>query len=323
MKVILAGPYPEGTKEMFQQQLKGCELAEVRDQQKYDALEEGDIIVVRVLKTTKETLKSKKELKAVIRWGAGYDSVDIQGAGRRGILVATTPGANAYAVSELALTLMLGILRRIPEQNESMHEGIWDNSKYVEQMTSLNHKTVGIIGGGNIGRRVAGQVQAFGAKTIYYDVKRLEQETEQKLGLEYLPFEELIQVSDVITIHIPLLDSTKHMIGAEEIRKMKAGVYIVNTARGGLIDDEALAEGLRSGTVAGAGLDCVENEDMEASPFRGMKNVILTPHIGGNTNDLPQEMVPRISEQIRNYARDKKLDYVVNKAFLKQSADNE
>lgn len=311
MKIILAGPYPPGTKEMFEELLPEHEIAAADTQQEYDDMEEGEIVIVRVLKTSGKTMVNKKNLKAVLRWGAGFDSVDITWAHERGIMVATTPGANSYAVSELAVALMLAVGRKIVSQNRETHSGVWNNRLYADQMTTLNKKTVGIIGGGNIGRSVARQVQAFGAAAVYYDVSRLSREMEAEYGITYLPLEELIRGSDVITLHVPLLDSTRHMIGAEQFMQMKDGVIIVNTARGGLIDDRLLAEALISGKVSGAGLDCVENEDMNESPFAGMEQVIMTPHMGGTTNDLPREMVPRIAGQIRQYAKDGTLNHIV------------
>lgn len=321
MRIVLAGPYPSGTRETFAALLTDHEIITAGSQQEYDALGEGDIIVVRVLKTTEATIKNKADLKAVIRWGAGFDSVDIAAAGRRGVMVATTPGANSYAVSELAVALMLAAGRKLVEQNTRTHSGVWDNKLFSEQMTTLNHKTVGIIGGGNIGRRVAKQVQAFGASAVYYDAHRLEKELEERYHMRYQPLEELIRDADVITLHVPLTDSTRHIIGAGELARMKDHVIIINTARGGLIDDLALVEALRSGKVSGAGLDCVENENMAENPFTGMEQVIMTPHMGGTTNDLPGEMAPRIAAQIRMYAECGGLNYVVNRQYLNNTAN--
>lgn len=316
MRIILAGPYPAGTKGKFEVLLPDHEMVEAKTQQDYDEMEEGDIVIVRVLKTPEQTIRNKQNLKVIIRWGAGFDSVDIEAAGKRGICVATTPGANSYAVSELAVALMLTVGRKIASQNSKTHAGIWDNRLYSDQMTTLNKKTVGIVGGGNIGRSVAKQVQAFGASAVYYDVVRLDCGTEEQYGLRYVPLEELIRISDVITLHVPLLESTKHMIGAEEFAQMKDDVIIVNTARGGLIDDEMLAKALGAGKVSGAGLDCVENEDMGKSPFADMENVVMTPHMGGTSNDLPDEMIPRIADQIKRYAKDGTLNHVVNSLYM-------
>ena len=316
MKIILAGPYPKGTKEKFQKLLAGCKFLEAQTQEEYDALSEGDVIVVRVLKTPEKTLENKPSLKAVIRWGAGYDSVDIQAAGKRGIPVATTPGANAYAVSGLAVALMLSIGRNLMENAGKTREGIWDNKIFSSRMTTLNHKIVGIIGGGNIGRSVARQVQSFGARTVYYDISRLSLETEAAYSMEYADFDTLLARSDVVTLHIPLLEGTRHIIGREELSKMKPGAILINTARGGLVDDNALAEAVLNGHLLGAGLDCVENENLSESPFKNLEHVILTPHMGGTCTDLADEMIPRIAAQIRMLMEKGTLQFVVNQAYI-------
>lgn len=316
MRIALAGPYPSGTKEKFQSILPEHTWTEVKTQEEYDALTEVDVIIVRVLKTPEKTLKNKKDLKVIIRWGAGFDSVDIETAGKQQVLVATTPGVNSYAVAELAVAMMLAIGRKVIENNEKTHEGIWDNKIYADQMTTLNHKTVGVIGGGNIGRSVAKRVQAFGANVVYYDVFRLSEEQEKDCNMQYLPLEELLKAADVISLHVPLLDSTRHMIGEKELELMKDHVIIVNTARGGLIDDAALEKALKSGKVLGAGLDCTENEDMTENPLAAMDNVILTPHMGGTSNDLPDEMIPRIADQLKLYVEKGTVNYVVNREYL-------
>lgn len=316
MKVILAGPYPSGTLEKFRKLLPGHEIVPVTEQEEYETMGEGECIIVRVLKTPAKVIENKKRLKAIIRWGAGYDSVDIQTAGRRNVMVANMPGVNAYAVSELAVAMMLVAGRKVMNQNRLTHDGIWNNKLFSEQMSSLNRKTVGIIGGGNIGRRVAVQVQSFGARAIYYDAFRMDENKEKQFGMQYVSFEELIQTADIISVHIPLLDSTRHMIGEKELAAMKDGVILVNTARGGLIDDTSLARALISGKVSVACLDCVENESLTDNPLTKLDNVILTPHMGGTCNDLTEEMVPRIAEQIERLETEGRMENIVNSEYL-------
>ena len=165
---------------------------------------------------------------------------------------------------------------------------------------------------------VAGQVQNFGADVVYYDAFRMNEEKEEEFHMKYLPLEELVKVSDVITIHVPLLESTRHIIGKQEIESMKNGVILINTARGGLIDDQALAEALVSGKVAAAGLDCVEDENLEENPLAKMSNVILTPHMGGTSNDLADEMIPKIASQIKMLAEVGKIQNIVNQQYLQK-----
>lgn len=316
MKVILAGTYPKGTLEKFRALLPEQEFIAVSSQEEYNALTEGSCVVVRVLKTPEAALVNKRDLKAVIRWGAGYDSVDIEAAGKRNIMVANTPGVNSYAVAELAVALMLAVGRKLINQNEQTHRGVWNNKLYSEEMATLNRKVVGIVGGGNIGRRVAAEVKSFGAEPVYYDVCRLDPSLEEETGMRYVPLDELIQISDIITLHVPLSDATRHLIGEEEFAAMKDHVVIINTARGGLIDEAALERSLKSGKVAGAGLDCVENEDLDQNSLSRMENVVMTPHIGGTSNDLADEMIPKIAEQISLLEKTGRVEHVVNREYL-------
>mgnify|MGYP005759835771 CR=1 FL=1 len=195
MKIALAGPYPAGTLEQFQALLPDQKFFPVETQEAYEALTDVDCIIVRVLKTPEPVLDNKPNLKAVIRWGAGYDSVDIQAAGRRGIPVLNTPGVNAYAVAELALDMMITLNRKVLGYWNNVQQGNWDRGAFAS--LSLNHKTVGIVGGGNIGRRVAALVQALGAQVIYYDAFRLAPEREQELHMTYVSLDELVEAGDL------------------------------------------------------------------------------------------------------------------------------
>ena len=315
MKIALAGPYPAGTLEQFQALLPDQEFFPVETQEAYEALTDVDCIIVRVLKTPEPVLDNKPNLKAVIRWGAGYDSVDIQAAGRRGIPVLNTPGVNAYAVAELALGMMITLNRKVLGYWNNVQQGNWDRGAFAA--LSLNHKTVGIVGGGNIGRRVAALVQALGAQVIYYDAFRLAPEREQELHMTYVSLDELVERADLVSLHVPLLDSTRHIIGAEQLSRMKPTACLVNTARGGLVDDSALLQALQKGQLAGAGLDCVEDEDSPVTKdLMAAPNVLITPHIGGSTADLADAMIPTIAQIIQTLAEGEELNNVVNREYL-------
>ena len=315
MKIALAGPYPAGTLEQFQALLPDQTFFSVESQEDYEALTDVDCIIVRVLKTPEAILANKPNLKAVIRWGAGYDSVDVQAAGRRGIPVLNTPGVNAYAVAELALGMMITLNRKVLGYWNNVQQGNWDRGAFAS--LSLNHKTVGIVGGGNIGRRVAALVQALGAQVVYYDAFRLPPEREQELQMTYAPLEELLEQADLVSLHVPLLDSTRHIIGAEQLARMKPTACLVNTARGGLVDDAALLQALQEGRLAGAGLDCVEEEDSPATQgLLTAPNVLVTPHIGGSTADLADAMIPTIAQIIQTLAEGGELNNVVNREYL-------
>ena len=315
MKIALAGPYPAGTLEQFQKLLPEQEFFAVDSQEAYDALTDVDCIIVRILKTPEHVLANKPRLKAVIRWGAGYDSVDIQAAGRRGIPVVNTPGVNAYAVAELALGMMIALNRKLLCYWGGVQQGRWDREAFTS--LSLNHKTVGIIGGGNIGRRVAALVQALGAQVLYYDAFRLPLEREQELHMTYVSLDELLERADLISLHVPLLESTHHIIGAEQLARMKPFACLVNTSRGGLVDDAALLQALHEGRLAGAGLDCVEDENSPVTKqLIETPNVLITPHVGGSTADLADTMVQEIVQNLRNIIDQRSVDHVVNQEFL-------
>ena len=315
MKIALAGPYPAGTLEQFQALLPDQKFFPVETQEAYEALTDVDCITVRVLKTPEPVLDNKPNLKAVIRWGAGYDSVDIQAAGRRGIPVLNTPGVNAYAVAELALGMMITLNRKVLGYWNNVQQGNWDRGAFAS--LSLNHKTVGIVGGGNIGRRVAALVQALGAQVIYYDAFRLAPEREQELHMTYVSLDELVERADLVSLHVPLLDSTRHIIGAEQLSRMKPTACLVNTARGGLVDDSALLQALQRGQLAGAGLDCVEDEASQVTKgLTDTPNVLITPHIGGSTADLADAMIPTIGQIIQTLAEGGELNNVVNREYL-------
>ena len=315
MKIALAGPYPAGTLEQFQALLPDQTFFSVESQEDYEALTDVDCIIVRVLKTPEPVLDNKPNLKAVIRWGAGYDSVDIQAAGGRGIPVLNTPGVNAYAVAELALGMMITLNRKVLGYWNNVQQGNWDRGAFAS--LSLNHKAVGIVGGGNIGRRVAALVQALGAQVIYYDAFRLAPEREQELHMTYVSLDELVERADLVSLHVPLLDSTRHIIGAEQLSRMKPTACLVNTARGGLVDDSALLQALQRGQLAGAGLDCVEDEASQVTKgLTDTPNVLITPHIGGSTADLADAMIPTIGQIIQTLAEGGELKNVVNREYL-------
>lgn len=319
-KVVLAGKYPEYTYDNLRKLLpqEMFDLTEVNTQEAYDTMTCAEIMILRIFKAPKEIIERNKKLKMILRWGAGFDSVDIEAAGEHGIIVTNTPGANAGAVSELAVLLMLAVGRKLVCHEDSLRRGEWSKNTFINSSYTLNNKTVGIIGAGNIGRQVARKVQAFGAVTQYYDPYRLTPEMEKEFRLKFIPLEEVLKTSDVITLHVPLTDENKHMIDAEKISEMKDGAIIINTARGGLIDDHALAEAVRKGKISGAGLDVVEHEPLQPDDeLLITPNIIVTPHIGGGTADIGDVIMPMLVHDIIDFANGKEVKHVVNKQYIK------
>lgn len=320
VSVVLAGQYPAGTYEKLQAMLPEGQfrLRAVDTQEAYDAMTDAEIMILRIFKAPKEVIVRNPSLKMILRWGAGFDSVDIEAAGERGILVTNTPGANAGAVSELAVMLMLAVGRKLLCHTRSLSQGEWSKNTYLNSSYCLSNKLVGIVGGGNIGRQVAAKVQAFGARVQYYDPCRLPTELEEKCNMTYVPLEALIETSDIISLHVPLLDSTRHMLGEEEIKRMKDGAIVINSARGGLVDDEALVRAVRSGKLAGAGLDGVEREPLPAGdPLLTEPNIVVTPHIGGGTADIGDVIMPMLVQDIQALVAGEEPAHVVNKYYLK------
>ena len=319
LKVVLAGTYPAHTYEKLRKLLPEdqFDFVAVDKQEEYDAMTDAEVIILRIFKAPKEVIDRNPDLKMILRWGAGFDSVDIEAAGAKGILVTNTPGANANAVSELAVTLMLTVYRKILEHTDSLRKGAWSKNTYLNSSFSLFGKLVGIVGGGNIGRQVAAKVQAFGAEVQYYDAFRLPEEMEEKCGMKYVSLEELIRTSDVVTLHVPLLDSTRHMIGSDQLRAMKDGALLINTARGGLVDDHALCAAVKAGKLLGAGLDGVEEEPLPAGhELLTTPGIVVTPHVGGGTADIGDIIMPMLAKDIRDFAATGDCAHVVNRKYL-------
>ncbi|WP_125141330.1 2-hydroxyacid dehydrogenase [Clostridium transplantifaecale] len=318
-RVVLAGNYPEHTFEKLRKLLseKDFELIPVDTAEAYEAMTDAEIIILRIFKAPRDVIEKNRNLKMILRWGAGFDSVDIEAAGERGVVVTNTPGANAPAVSELAVMLMMAVGRKLLCHTESLKSGMWSKNTFMNSSFCLNHKTVGIVGAGNIGRRTAAGVQAFGAKVQYYDPFRLTYEQEEKYGMHYVDFKTLLETSDIVSLHIPLSEETHHLIGAAELARMKDGAILINTARGGLVDDHALAGAVKAGKLSGAGLDGVENEPLKADDeLLALPDIIVTPHIGGGTADISDMIIPMLVKDITDFAAGKLLEHVVNQKYL-------
>jgi D-3-phosphoglycerate dehydrogenase len=223
---------------------------------------------------TKEVLERLPKLKAISRCGAGMDNIDLEVARERGIAVQGTPDAPTQAVAELTIALILNLLRQISFMDKKVHEGAW--IKKMGQL--LSGKTVGIIGLGRIGRRVAELLKPFGVTILASELKP-DREWAGKHGIHLTSLEELLKKSDVVTLHIPYTKQNRNLINAEKLKTMRKGAILINTSRGGLINEEALYRFLKNGWLAGAALDTMEQEPY-LGPLSELENVTLTPHIG-------------------------------------------
>ncbi len=265
------------------------------------ALADTDALVVRSAVQVDDALMEKApKLRVIGRAGVGVDNIDAEAATRRGIVVMNTPGANAVAVAELTIGLMLALARKLPAANASMHAGKWEKKNL--QGAELRGKTLGILGLGRVGLEVARRARGFGLEIIGSD-PFVSAAVAREAGIKLVTLEELIAGSDYLTLHVGLTPQTTGVINAKTLAKMKKGVRIINCARGELIEDEALVAALKSGQVAGAALDVFTVEPPKESPYFALDNVILTPHVAGSTGEAQEAVGIQIACQVRDYLK--------------------
>ena len=265
------------------------------------ALADADALVVRSAVQVDDALMEKApKLRVVGRAGVGVDNIDAEAATRRGIVVMNTPGANAVAVAELTVGLMLALARKLPVANSTMHAGKWEKKSL--QGAELRGKTLGILGLGRIGLEVARRARGFGVEIVGSD-PFVSAAVARENGIKLVAIDELIAASDYLTLHVGLTPQTAGVVNARSLAAMKKGVRIINCARGELIDDAALIAALRSGHVAGAALDVFSVEPLKDSPYVEFDNVILTPHIAGSTSEAQEAVGIQIAQQVREYLK--------------------
>ncbi|MFQ5867505.1 MAG: phosphoglycerate dehydrogenase [bacterium] len=262
-------------------------------------ISEYDALLVRsATKVTGEVIDAAKNLKVIGRAGVGVDNIDVEAASRRGILVMNTPGGNTISAAEHTMSMLLALSRCIPQANVSLKSRQWEKKKFLG--TEIFKKTLGIVGVGRIGAEVAKRAQSFGMEIIAYD-PYISKAHAREIGVKLVSFPELIKQADYITIHVPLTSETKHIFNRETINQMKEGVKIINCARGGIIDEAALAEGVKSGKIGGAALDVFENEPPFDSPILGLENIIVTPHLGASTEEAQINVARDIALQVLDF----------------------
>jgi D-3-phosphoglycerate dehydrogenase len=266
---------------------------------------------------TRRVIQACPDLRIIAVHGAGVDQVDVAAATEAGVLVTNVPGGNANAVAELALGLLLSLLRRIPRSSWIVqHEGKWDEGRRLGD--ELRGKTVGVVGCGFVGKRVIGLARAFETSVIAYDAY-IAPDAIRALGAEPVTLNELLRSSDVVTIHVPLGDETRHLIGTDQFAAMKKGALLINTSRGPVVDESALFDALQSGHLGGAALDVMEKEPPAAdNPLRGLPNVIITPHIAGSTHQVLTALARTCCEDIALVLQGKTPLHPVNPAVLKK-----
>ncbi|MBR5947739.1 MAG: 2-hydroxyacid dehydrogenase [Clostridia bacterium] len=310
-RILVTNNYSESPRKIvFELAPEGFDVETVDANTKESLLEKAPdtdyILASGRLKIDANVLANAPKLKMIQRTGVGLDSLDLNELKDRGIPLYVNQGINAQSVAEHALLLMLACLRRLTVIDANTKRGVWKKQEQGVHTHELCGKTVGIIGMGNIAKRLVAMLRPFGVKINYFNIFREDECFEKENNMRYVSLEELLADSDIVSIHCALNDETRGLINAERIELMKQGAMVINTARGGIVDAHALADALTSGKLASAGLDVHESEPFDENyPLSKLSNVILTPHIGGITEESFSSM---IRDAFRNIAAFEKGD---------------
>lgn len=293
-------------------QKAGCECLKLEEkdgsieEQLYREIQNADALIAGLEQIDEKLINKAKKLKVISRYGVGYDNVDCEAAKRNGIQVTVTPGANGESVADLAIALMLAAARNVSLMDAAMKRKEQKRPQGIE----LFQKTLGIVGAGKIGKGVARRCRGFDMKILAYDMCP-DENFVKETGACYVDLETLIRESDFISIHSPLTEKTRRMFSNEQFKMMKQDAVIVNTARGGIIDEQALYEALTGGRIRGAGLDATEQEPPYDSPLLRCENCIITPHAGAATREACSRMSLMAAENVREVLSGKKCSYNV------------
>ena len=311
MKIVIADGLPVSAIEILKQpgwsidSRQGRSAAELASE-----LSDADALVVRsATKVTREMIDAAPKLRVIARAGTGVDNVDVQAATARGIVVMNAPGANSLSVAELAMGLMLSMARNIPAADASMKTSKWEKSKFAG--AEIRSKVLGLVGLGRIGQEVAARAHAFEMAVIAHD-PFISAEMAASLGVELVSLDDLCARSDYISLHVPALPSTRHLFNAERLAKCKKGVRIINTARGELIDDAALADAIEAGHVAGAAVDVFEPEPPHDWRLATLPQVVATPHIAASTKEAQEQVGSETAAALRDFLREGIIRNAVN-----------
>jgi len=246
-----------------------------------------------------KVLEAGKDLKIVANNAVGFNNIDLEAATRLKIAATNTPDVLTDTTADLTFALILAVARRIAEADRFVRAGKWTGwTPSLMIGADVHGKTLGVIGLGRIGSAVARRAQGFNMRVVYYDIRRLDPAVEQQHRLQFLPLRDLLDASDFVTLHVPLTRETKHLLGAEELSLMKKTAYLINASRGPVVDEKALVEALRTGKIAGAGLDVFEAEPKVSPELLRMENTVLVPHIGSATHETREAMALRAVNNI-------------------------
>jgi D-3-phosphoglycerate dehydrogenase len=312
MKILVADPLHEAGIELLREAGEVKVATGLSREELLEKVKEIDALLVRsATKVTREVIENAPNLKVIGRAGVGVDNIDLPAATERGIVVVNAPEATSITVAEHTMGLILSLARRIPAANASLKAGKWEKKKF--RGVELRGKILGVIGLGRIGMQVVQRAKAFEMKILAYDPYV---SADAVKGVELVDLDELLGRSDFVTLHVPINDQTRGLIGREAIQKMKPGAYLINCARGGVVDEEALLEALRSGHLAGAGLDVFEKEPPEGNPLLQEETVFVTPHLGASTEEAQRYASTIACEEVLRVLQNEPARNVVNMPVL-------
>jgi len=303
MNVLVTGNLPEEVLSLLRREnIVACHT-EDRPMERADLLklvEDKDGLLCMITdRIDDELMERAPRLKAVANMAVGYDNIDVEAASRRGIIVSNTPGVLTDATADLAFALILAVARRLVEGDHMTRAG---GFRFWAPMYFLGHevsgKTLGIVGLGRIGKAVARRAGGFDMEVLYHSRTRMRPEHEKELGVAYCDLDVLLSRSDFVTLHVPLSPDTHHLVGENELAMMRPSAYLINTSRGGVIDERALLAALRKGTIAGAGLDVYEHEPLLTPGLKELENVVLLPHVGSATVETRTRMAFKAAENV-------------------------
>ncbi|MFP3910031.1 MAG: phosphoglycerate dehydrogenase, partial [Archaeoglobaceae archaeon] len=303
MKVLVSDSIPDDVVKTMQQEGLSVDVNTGLSQEELiSIIPEYDALVVRSgTQVTEEVINAAKNLRFIGRAGVGVDNIDVNAATQQGIIVANAPGGNTVSAAEQTLALLLALARGIPLACKSVKEGKWERKKFLG--TELRGKTLGVIGLGRIGFEVARRAVALEMNVIGYDPYISKDRTED-IGVKLAKLDEVIKKSDMITVHVPKTKETTHLLSKEEFEAMKDGVMVINCARGGIIDEDALYHALENGKVKGAALDVYEQEPPDPhNPLLKLDNVVTTPHLGASTREAQMGVGLTIANELVNFSR--------------------
>lgn len=287
--------------------------AEMDEVERRKRLAQADYLLVAAERVDEELIAGAPRARLIQKTGVGTDNIDVRAAASRGLPVANTPGSNSVGVAELTVLLILALYRKLLTLDAATRRGEWPMWTFRTSSFEMSGKIHGLIGFGSIGREVARRSQAFGTEILYFDNFRPNAEEEKELGATFVPLEDLLRRSDIISLHVPLMPETRHLVGAEELAMMKPEAVLVNVARGGVIDEAALTDALREERIAGAALDVWEREPVNPdNPLLRLENVVATPHIGAGTRDTLARVLETAFGNITRVSRGEPPLHVVN-----------